>query len=108
MSVGLIFTSEGCYCFDRNNTPDLTKLFKEQRINTIPDYHQDDLQQALQEHLGGRYQEMLTRFDHKPVWKNFIYDKVMVHPWINPISRNILGDTFGDVGEIYGHVILTE
>lgn len=110
MTVALIFSPDGnCRCnptFDENL---LKMMIFERATNQLSPYMSEQLDKAIKQELGqDAYQKILDLVGRKPTWNRMIYDKKMVYPCQNMLIHDILQDVYGDVGQIFGYVILLE
>lgn len=110
MSAALIFTPEGaCNCKANYDEKQNTILFRDMATSQLNDYFSEELDKAIRSELGhDAYQKILDEVGHKPTWRRMIYDKEMVYPCRNILIHDILMSIYGDVGQIFGYVILLE
>ncbi len=110
MTVALIFTPDGnCRCNPTFDEYLLTTMIFERATSQLSDYFTEQLDTAIKQELGqDAYQKILDLVGRKPIWNRMVYDKMMVYPCQNILIHDILQNIYGDVGQIFGYVILLE
>lgn len=106
--AALLFLADGsCQLANPFSDLDIPTIQKEPYTTYLQLHNPIDA--AIERELGiVKYQEIVNRIGHRPLWSRLIFDKKMNHPILNRIGNEILQDAYGDIGEIYGPIIIAE